>query len=466
MRWLLGLAISLLLFGAAWATAQDAQVVGSASYRERIILPPGAVFEAVLEDVTDADAPARELGRSTIEEPGNPPFEFEIDYDPGDVQPERTYSVRAQVTVGRRLLFVSDTMNPVLTQGAPTDVTVWMIKVGNTTEDAQAGVPAIGAHGLRLPATFQGDLPCRDCEAVRYQLNLWPDQVFHMRRTWVGKNRQRDVIGRWWVDPDRHVLVVRGADHKSQYQIVGPDRLRLLPPNDAPPGSDLDYSLTAGEKFVPFDAHLPLRGMLEYVGDEARFTECLTGRDYPLIKAGDYAALEHAYLAAGAEAGGPIMASFDGGIIRRPEGSGEDSGPGVMVDRFVGVWPGESCERAVDKASLTNTYWKILRLGGTEIAPGEGRREPNLILRADDAQFTATVGCNQIVGGYTLSRDRLAFGAAAATKMACPAPLDDWEQRLVDVLGSTAAWRIDAQTMELLDAGGATLALLQAVYLY
>ena len=89
----------------------------TASYRERIALPPGAVFEAVLEDVSVADAPAIELGRATIADPGNPPFAFKIAYDPAAIDADSAYSVRAQVSVGRKLIFVSDKMNPVLTQG-------------------------------------------------------------------------------------------------------------------------------------------------------------------------------------------------------------------------------------------------------------------------------------------------------------------------------------------------------------
>ena len=50
--------------------------------------------------------------------------------------------------------------------------------------------------------------------------------------------------------------------------------------------------------------------------------------------------------------------------------------------------------------------------------------------------------------------------------MACPPPLDDWEKQLAHVLTETAGWRIDGQTLELLDAAGKSLALLQAVYLY
>ena len=39
--------------------------------------------------------------------------------------------------------------------------------------------------------------------------------------------------------------------------------------------------------------------------------------------------------------------------------------------------------------------------------------------------------------------------------MACAPPLDDWEAQLGDVLQRTAGWRIDGQTLELLDAAGA-----------
>jgi heat shock protein HslJ len=39
---------------------------------------------------------------------------------------------------------------------------------------AGAGEPVISAHGLRLPATFTGDLPCADCEGIRHYLNRGP----------------------------------------------------------------------------------------------------------------------------------------------------------------------------------------------------------------------------------------------------------------------------------------------------
>ena len=138
----------------------------------------------------------------------------------------------------------------------------------------------------------------------------------------------------------------------------------------------------------------------------------------------------------------------------------------MLVERFVGVWPEETCERVEGAASLTNTYWKILRLGDLDLVAGEGRREPNLILRQGEPRFTATVGCNQLTGDFTLSGDALRLGPAAATRMACPAPLGDWEARLGELIERTASYRIDGRTLELLDADGGSLGLFQAVYLY
>ena len=62
-------------------------IKGTATYRERIALPPDAVLEATLEDVSKADAPAEVIGRARVENPGNPPIRFEIPYDTSRIDP-------------------------------------------------------------------------------------------------------------------------------------------------------------------------------------------------------------------------------------------------------------------------------------------------------------------------------------------------------------------------------------------
>ena len=94
----------------------------------------------------------------------------------------------------------------------------------------------IDALGLTLPASFAGDLPCADCEGVRYRLNLWPDQVFNLRRRWLGTDRTQDAIGRWSVDPERSTLVLWDGEDKIEFQAEAPDRLRPLGTDGAPLG--------------------------------------------------------------------------------------------------------------------------------------------------------------------------------------------------------------------------------------
>jgi heat shock protein HslJ len=63
----------------------EGAIRGTATYRERMALPPGAVLEATLEDVSKADAAAEVIGRGQVENPGNPPIRFEIPYDPSRI---------------------------------------------------------------------------------------------------------------------------------------------------------------------------------------------------------------------------------------------------------------------------------------------------------------------------------------------------------------------------------------------
>jgi len=109
---------ALLFLVAACATqAPGGKITGTAIYRERMALPPNAVFEATLEDVSKADAKAEVLGIARIENPGNTPIAFEIPYDASRIDPRHRYSVRARIVVGDRLLFITDRHYPVLTAG-------------------------------------------------------------------------------------------------------------------------------------------------------------------------------------------------------------------------------------------------------------------------------------------------------------------------------------------------------------
>jgi putative lipoprotein len=125
---------TLLLTTLAWsicAPAWAGVIKGTAAYRERIALPPDAVFEAVLQDSSKADAPATVLGRARINPAGQPPFRFQIPYDDAMVKPGRRYTVRAVVFHQGHLLFTSDRNYAVL-DGSTTPLEIRLVSARST----------------------------------------------------------------------------------------------------------------------------------------------------------------------------------------------------------------------------------------------------------------------------------------------------------------------------------------------
>jgi putative lipoprotein len=108
----------------------SATVTGDVRPPERMAVPPDAIVEVQLLDVSRADAPAIVLARQDIRARARQaPFRFVLPYDPGAVRPDHRYTVSARIRTTDRLLFVSDTHNAVLTDGAPATVDVAVMPV-------------------------------------------------------------------------------------------------------------------------------------------------------------------------------------------------------------------------------------------------------------------------------------------------------------------------------------------------
>lgn len=76
------------------------------------------------------------------------------------------------------------------------------------------------------------------------------------------------------------------------------------------------------------------------------------------------------------------------------------------------------------------------------------------------------MGCNGMGGTFERGTDNgLTFTRGFSTLMACPPPLDGWEQGFAKVLAGTSHWEIAGQSLMLVDDTGTPLAVLEAVYL-
>ena len=112
--------------------SKQSAIRGTATFRERMALPPGAVLEATLEDVSKADTKSEEIGRTRVWHPGNPPIKFEISYDSSRIDPNHQYAVRARILVDGKPFFITEQNYGVLSSGKGNTVELMLRRAAAT----------------------------------------------------------------------------------------------------------------------------------------------------------------------------------------------------------------------------------------------------------------------------------------------------------------------------------------------
>lgn len=87
-----------------------------------------------------------------------------------------------------------------------------------------------------------------------------------------------------------------------------------------------------------------MRGMYRYMADAAIFTECRTGKSFPVAFEEDNRALEEAYLSVPHPPGEPLLVTLEGRIVKRMPMEGPGPVSTIVPVRFIGISPGEICD--------------------------------------------------------------------------------------------------------------------------
>jgi uncharacterized lipoprotein YbaY/uncharacterized lipoprotein NlpE involved in copper resistance len=321
----------------AWAGVLQ----GTATYRERMALPPDAVFEAQLQDIARADAPAVVLGRARLDPAGQPPFRFEIAYDDAAIKPSGRYAVRATIRHQGKLLFTTDRIYSVL-DGRDAPLELLLVSARRDPPPAPPGA-ALG----KLPASFAGELPGAG-NPVRWHVDLYPEGRYQLRTTHLGQPAPNsfDDIGRWSRDAESGRVVLRGGREAPVFllPVEGGAAVRKLDLTGTPAGAGSGDRLERLPQFTPIEPRLLLTGMFAYLADAATIALCADNRLVPVAMEADFKALQSAYLSARAKPGERMLVTVEGLLAPRP--SMEETQPPrttLVVERFVGVSPGERC---------------------------------------------------------------------------------------------------------------------------
>jgi putative lipoprotein len=137
---------------------------GTVSYRERMALPPGAIVEVKLLDVSLADAPARSIAETRVYG-RRIPARWILRFDSRQIVPGRSYALQARILDGDRLLFITAERHSVFAGGRD-DTAIRVQRV------AGQGQPAASPVGdWRLARLGDTDVPA----AIRTTLAIAAD---------------------------------------------------------------------------------------------------------------------------------------------------------------------------------------------------------------------------------------------------------------------------------------------------
>ncbi|MDP1687149.1 YbaY family lipoprotein [Hydrogenophaga sp.] len=238
LAWLCALGAALLLGACAAPPKTPAlTVAGSARFEAATALPPNALLEVSVVDVSRADGHAFPLARSVGPASGTQPLRFSLPVDGRQVQERGSYSVRAEVLVDGKALFVTDraylvlghsgtttadvVLRPVDTRAAAVGQKIENVRWVLVSLDGQPLPPTPGSmphftlntSGLRV-TVFGG---CNEL-AGTYRLN---GQALEMLR---GPRRQLQVCAQ---DMERERAFLFALATTEQWTMDG-QRLRLL----------------------------------------------------------------------------------------------------------------------------------------------------------------------------------------------------------------------------------------------
>lgn len=156
--------LAATLMSVAMAGASIAGTIeGTATYRERIAVLPGATLYVELQDVSRADAPSVTLASKRYALTGVP-APFELSYDDALIEEGMRYVVRASMFNGDKLLMTTDTAYPVLTHGGGNTVDLVLVQASGDQPDVLENTTwtAIGIDGNTLETDRRPEIEFTD----------------------------------------------------------------------------------------------------------------------------------------------------------------------------------------------------------------------------------------------------------------------------------------------------------------
>ncbi|TMQ67471.1 MAG: hypothetical protein E6K80_15210, partial [Candidatus Eisenbacteria bacterium] len=248
---------------------------------------------------------------------------------------------------------------------------------------AESASPSSGLGAL--PATFIGTLPCADCVGIRWQINLLDNGAYEQRAAYLRDGRDESVyeIGTWSLN-DRTLTLNGGRERPDRWSVDNPNTLQKLGIDGQPIATGPPQALTRAPSLLPMEPRVRLRGLYRATAQGARFSDCVSGLQWPVAREADGRALEEAYSRQKKmKPGGDLMVTLDGRIETAPAAERGGDQERLVVERFLHASPGEICLEQPARTDLVQAHWELVRVGSQTVTASASHREPWIVLDPD-----------------------------------------------------------------------------------
>ena len=301
------------------------------------------------------------------------------------------------------------------------------------------------------PATFTGTIPCNDCLRVDIILNIRPDGLYQLRKTYQAEQGSASIasqMGKWRYISDGNFLILgKEMGLLKTYVVEDRSRLTFVEWEGTENKSQIRYELTRSDP-APFDDVVKIRGMFGVVNGVATLNECASQVTFPVSPSGDYNSTLQNYMNTPHDMNKSILISILGRLVQHDQEE-------LVIEQFRKFYPNSDCQGNKIKTSLTGTHWQVLETQNRKWSEITDKIAHLLLKR--DKTIEGFSGCNKISGTYLVKGDVLLIKRELVSRKACPGGMEG-ENLLVSVLDDAESYRIEGNILELIDQNDQVLA--------
>ena len=127
-----------LIFILSCSEEKHSTLTGEVFFLERIALTEEAVVKILLVDISKQDEKEHVVTEKIIKNPGQVPISFVIQYNPDEIFPSNTYSLKVKIEDKGSRLFTNDTVYEVINNGFTENIKIKVVPVdGNVKRETE-----------------------------------------------------------------------------------------------------------------------------------------------------------------------------------------------------------------------------------------------------------------------------------------------------------------------------------------